>query len=210
MLSPHHLLVRLLCQSKDVRIHVPHLAAAVGVNHLFLIDGQRLVGVDSDEDDTWRKRAVQRAGAGGAPVPGSCGEGARDGEKEGAHGAHHSRCRWPWPPRSAGGASVARPARAGSSGPPGHRHLRGSRGCREAAAGAQRGRPVPAGMEMEQDKCQVGSASPTKAGGSVGSSTAGGMPSAGHAWAVSHQESQPSQHAELSRRPFGKSGRSRQ
>lgn len=95
-LSPHHLLVCLLCQSKDVGIHVPNFVAAVGVNHLLLIDGQWLVGVDSDEDDTWRKSAVQRAGGGG----GGCtcprvlqgrdiGWGA-----EGVHGAHRSRCRW--------------------------------------------------------------------------------------------------------------------
>lgn len=43
----------------------PSSRLLVGVNHLLLIDGQQLVGVDGDEHGAWRKRAVP----GGVPRP---------------------------------------------------------------------------------------------------------------------------------------------
>lgn len=53
--QPGHLFVSLLCHGKDVRVHVPHVLAAVGVDDVCSVDGKRLIGVDGHQDDscTW-------------------------------------------------------------------------------------------------------------------------------------------------------------
>lgn len=45
ILFPHHLPGGILCQGRDVGVRGPQLTAAVGVNHLLLMDGQQLGGV---------------------------------------------------------------------------------------------------------------------------------------------------------------------
>lgn len=121
--SPRHLPVGLLCQRKDVGVHIPHLPAAVGIDHLLLIDGQQLVGVDGHQDDACREGSGLTQGRDGRAL-----------RRGGGTWAHRSRCRWRWPPGSAHGVNAALLAHAGGSGPPGHPCLRGTQGCRGEAA----------------------------------------------------------------------------
>lgn len=50
--QPGHLFVSLLCHSKDVRVHVTHVLAAVGVDDVGTVDGKRLIRVDGHQDDS--------------------------------------------------------------------------------------------------------------------------------------------------------------
>lgn len=52
VIKPGHLLVRLLCYCKDVWVHVSHVLAAVGADDVRLIDGQALIGIDGNQDDS--------------------------------------------------------------------------------------------------------------------------------------------------------------
>lgn len=138
-LSPRHLPVGLLRQGKDVGVHIPHLPATVGVNHLLLVDGQHLVGVDGHQDDACRKGWGLTQGRGRKAL-----------SRGGGTWAHRSRCRWRWPPGSAHGVNAALLVREGGSGPPGHPCLRGTQGCRGEAAESPGSKGEAVGLGIER------------------------------------------------------------
>ncbi len=49
--KPGHLFVRFLCHSKYMRIHVPHVLAAVCIDDFFSIDMKLLIRVDGHQND---------------------------------------------------------------------------------------------------------------------------------------------------------------
>lgn len=52
MSTPGHLFVCLLCNCKDVGIHIPHVLSAVGINDGSVIDGQSLIRIDGNQDNS--------------------------------------------------------------------------------------------------------------------------------------------------------------
>lgn len=50
--KPGHLFVCFLCYCKYMRVHVSHILPTVGMNYVRFIDGQTLVRIDGNEDDS--------------------------------------------------------------------------------------------------------------------------------------------------------------
>lgn len=61
--SPGHLLIGFLCHSEDVRVHVAHVLATVGVDDILSIDWQLFIRIDGNKHNTYKQMRQSESGS---------------------------------------------------------------------------------------------------------------------------------------------------